>query len=325
MKTLLTFVTAVFLFMPSVFAQTVVYQEGFEGTPGVTTAGTQLWSLNTTLYNTGTKSYSAHIITAGDTSLLTTTSFSTIGHSFVLLEFSHICKIEFFDAGTIHVSNDNGATWTQLTETHYLGTSGFSAATGNKFTATAYTDWLPGNPTPPSNAWWKHEIFDISALAANATQVMVRFELRDMNNGTQFENWGWVVDDIKVTGAISELTPPTITLQAPILQDTAYTTGPYDIYADITDASGVAIARLVYDLNGGAKDTLVMVNTTGNTYYAEIPSFTYNNTVNYYVYAVDSSVSANHGQTQVYSFFIKKSLGSGQNVALTAVAAHSGG
>lgn len=198
-------------------------------------------------------------------------------------------------------------------------------ATGDKFTATTYASWNPGNPSPPLNTWWQTEIFDISALAANAAQVKVRFILRDMNNQTVFENWGWVVDDIKVTTAVSELQPPTITMLTPIIQDTVYTTGPYDILATITDTSGVAVAKVVYDVNGGTKDTLDMVKTTGNTYMATIPSFTYTNTVNYYIYAIDSTVSANKAQTTAYWFYIKKGLGAGNNVALTATSAHSGG
>lgn len=87
----------------SVEAQTVAFQEGFEGTPAVTTGGTQNWAVNTAFFKTGTKSYSAHIINAGDSSALTTNSFSTTGNSNVMLEFSHICKIEFFDAGEVYV------------------------------------------------------------------------------------------------------------------------------------------------------------------------------------------------------------------------------
>ena len=287
-------------------AQNIVFQEGFEGTPAVTSGGTPGWSLNTSFYNTGSNSYSAHIVNAGDSSVMITDVFSTTGNSFVMLEFSHICKIEFHDAGEIYVSNNNGMTWTKLTEVHYMGTSGFSAATGDKFTATSYLDWLPGNPSAPTNSWWKSELFDISAIAANSAQVRVMFMLRDMNNQTVYENWGWAVDDIKVTAAISELTPPTIVLQPPVLVDTVLHTGPYDIFAAITDASGVAYAALVYNVNGGTNDTIPMVNASGSTYMATIPSYTYTNTINYSVFAVDSSASANLGQSQVYSFYIKK-------------------
>src|SRR6187401_994937 len=69
----------------------------------------------------------------GDTCYLTTIPFSTLGHSTVILSFDQICKIEFFDAGTVQVSNDNGLTWTQLSAAQYLGNSNFPSQ-GNKFT-----------------------------------------------------------------------------------------------------------------------------------------------------------------------------------------------
>lgn len=200
MKKLFSFLVFAMSLSLGLYSQTTVYQEGFEGaTPSVTSAGTQPWSVNTTLYNTGTKSYSAHIVNPGDTSALTSTSFSTTGNTYVLLEFSHICKIEFLDAGTIWVSNNNGLTWTQLTESHYLGGGAFNSVTGNKFTSTTYSSWLPGILSTPANSWWQTEIFDISALASNSSQVLVKFLLRDINNGTQYDNWGWAIDDIKVT------------------------------------------------------------------------------------------------------------------------------
>ncbi len=293
-------------------SQTIVYQEGFEGaTSSVTTSGTQPWSVNTTLYNTGTKSYSAHIINPGDSSVLTTTSFSTIGNTYVLLEFSHICKIEFFDAGEIYVSANNGASWTQLTENQYLGSGNFTAATSNKFSATSYTSWLPGNSSVPTNGWWQTEIFDISAIASNTSQVMVRFILRDINNTTQFENWGWVVDDIKVTAAISELIPPVITQLPPLYGDTVYSAGPFVINATITDVSGIDTAYIVYTVNAGTPDTVGMVNTTGNTYTGSIPTQSFNSTICYKVVAVDGSVSHNTGYSPsagCQSFFNKQAM-----------------
>ncbi len=312
MKHLVFILVLFFVVFNVLHSQTIVYQEGFEGaTPSVTTSGTQPWSVNTTLYNTGTKSYSAHIINPGDSSVLTTTSFSTVGNTYVLLEFSHICKIEFFDAGEIYVSANNGASWTKLKEAHYLGTGSFSSTTGNRFTSTAYTSWLPGNSSVPTNGWWQTEIFDISAIASNTSQVMVRFILRDINNTTQFENWGWVVDDIKVTAAISELIPPVITQLPPLYGDTVYSAGPFVINATITDVSGIDTAYIVYTVNAGTPDTVGMVNTTGNTYTGSIPTQSFNSTICYKVVAVDGSVSHNTGYSPsagCQSFFNKQAM-----------------
>ncbi len=294
MKNLFTILTISLICSLGLRSQTIVYQEGFEGaTPSITTSGTQPWSVNTTLFHSGIKSYSAHIINPGDSSVMTTTSFSTVGNTYVLLEFSHICKIEFFDAGEIFVSSNNGASWTKLTETQYLGSGGFSAATGDKFTSTAYTSWLPGNPSIPTNGWWQTEIFDISALASNASQVLVRFILRDINNTTQFENWGWVVDDIKVTVAISELIPPVITHLPPMLADTVYSAGPFWVYTSIVDPSGIDTAYIVYTVNAGTPDTVGMTNTSGNLFSGSIPTQSFFSTICYKVVAVDGSISHN--------------------------------
>ncbi len=309
MKSTYIIFVAVFFLYATGFGQTVVYQEGFEGTPSVTTAGTQLWSLNTTLYNSGTKSYSAHIVNPGDSSVLTTQSFSTAGNLFVQLEFSHICKIEFFDEGTIWVSNNNGATWTQLTEPQYLGSGGFSASSGNKFTSTTYTTWLPGNPTPPTNTWWKDEVFNISNLVGNSAQVMIKFVLKDMNNGTQFDNWGWVIDDIKVTVSVDETIPPSISLASPILPDTVYNTGPFQVFAEVTDFTGIDTAMIVFTANGGTPDTVGMSLQSGNIYTGDIPSYTYNTIICYHIIAYDASTNANLGrypQTGCISFKVKQ-------------------
>lgn len=178
-------------------AQTIVFQEGFEGaSTSVTSGGLPGWSINDTLYSSGLKSFSAPNYLVGDSSVLITNAFSTLGSLVVSLEFSHICKISFMNAGIIYVSNDNGITWIQLTEAQYRGAGSFLAATGNKFSAVSYAAWLPGNPTKPNNTWWQDEVFDISSIAGNSANVRIKFVV---SNSTQPDTWGWAVDDIKVT------------------------------------------------------------------------------------------------------------------------------
>jgi hypothetical protein len=278
------------------YAQTIVYHENFElpsAGDSVASSGNPGWNVGTYLHNSGLRSDSSRTV-ANDSTYLTTVAFSTVGYSNVILQFSHICKIEFFDKASIEVSNNNGATWTQLTTAQYLGT-GFM--TNNLFSSSSYTDWLPSSPmTPPTNAWWKTEQFDLSSLAGNASQVKVRFKLKDGNGTGAGGNWGWVIDDIKLTTAVSELVPPTITLNAPLLQDTVYTTGPFAVSATITDASGVQWAKIVYKLNGATNyDTVAMANAGGNIWNGNIPSFTYNKKIWYHVVAADNSVAHNIG------------------------------
>jgi hypothetical protein len=314
-----------FLFCIIANSQTAMFEEDFEGTLAVTPGGVPSWSINTTLQVSGTNSYQ-NAVALNDSSWFVTEEIDLTGYNFVILEFEHICKIEFFDAAEIFISVNGGTSWTKLTQNEYLGVAQFGT-NGNKFTATSYPLlWLPSQHSePPTNAWWMNEQFDVSALAGNQSQVMFKFKLSDGNANGANANAGWFLDDIKVMAAIDELIPPVITMVPPVLQDTAFNTGPYEILAEITDASGIAEAKLVYNINGLNQDTLDMVIVSGDTYMATIPSFTYNNTINYYVYAVDSSTMANYAQSATYSFFIKQVLGSGQNIALTATSAQSGG
>jgi len=281
------------------YAQTIVYHENFELSSlgdSVVSSGNPGWNIGTYLHNSGLRSDSSHVA-VNDSTFLTTAAFSTVGYSNVILQFSHICKVEFFDNAIVQVSNNNGVTWTQLTAAQYLGTGQFGA-NGNKFASTSYTDWLPGTPNAtPTNTWWKTEQFDISSLVGNFSQVKVRFKLSDGNGTGAGNNWGWVIDDILVNGATSELVPPIIALNAPILdQDTVYTTGPFTISAEITDASGISWAKLAYKLNAASQyDTLVMTNTAGSTYTAQIPSYTYNNKIWYHIIAADNSPAHNIG------------------------------
>ncbi|MFC2101003.1 T9SS type A sorting domain-containing protein [Bacteroidota bacterium] len=184
-------------------AQTVLYHENFElpssadSVASAGTTGSSSWGISTSYFNSGSRSDTC-IITTADTTWLITSSFSTIGIYTVFLEFAQICKIEFFDAAEIEVSNNNGASWTKLTGNEYMGNGQFTA-NGNKFTSTSYQDWIPSNNNAiPTNAWWKDEKFDLSTLVANSANVKVRFMLRDANLSGAAGNYGWLLDDIRI-------------------------------------------------------------------------------------------------------------------------------
>ncbi|HLG02734.1 MAG TPA: hypothetical protein VI731_04005, partial [Bacteroidia bacterium] len=197
-------------------AQTIVFHEDFETADSVASSGSPTWGQEGVLQVSGSFSYRNQVATS-TASYLTTNAFSTIGNSFVLLDFEQICKIEFNDAGTVEVSNDNGTTWTQLTANEYLGVAAF-ATMGNRFASNSYSGaWVPGNNSAvPNNTWWWHEQFDISSLVSNAAQVKVRFKLSDINNNGSNSNYGWILDDVIVTASPSELNPPVIIQLNPI-------------------------------------------------------------------------------------------------------------
>ncbi|MFC2111404.1 hypothetical protein ACFLQ5_03020, partial [Bacteroidota bacterium] len=288
------------LFSLIINSQTLVFHENFEPSSGAdsvtsTSTGTTSWGISTNYYNGGIQCDSS-TVSQGDTLYLTSNAFSTTGNQFVILEFAQICKVEFFDAAIIEVSNNNGTTWTQLTGTHYLGTGNFATA-GNKFSSTAYTQWMPANNNAvPTNSWWKLEQFDVSSLLANSGQAKIRFTLIDVNNSGSAGNYGWLLDDIKITTALDELVPPVINLVSPILMDSVFQFGPFNVNASITDASGIDTAMLIYSRNNGSPDTVGMINNTGSSFFGVIdtvPAFSLLDTICYYVVAIDSSLVAN--------------------------------
>jgi len=294
MKKLTLTLIAIF-FTGLLYSQTVAFHENFElpsAADSVVSSGNPGWHVGTFLHNSGLRSDTSRVA-QNDSTFLTTNTFSTVGNYFVILQFSHICKVEFYDNAIIQVSNNNGATWTQLTGTQYLGTGQFTA-NGNKFASTSYSDWLPSQPmSMPTNAWWKTEQFDISAFAANSSQVKVRFKLSDGNGTGAGGNWGWVIDDIKVTMNYSEMNPPVITLVAPFYTGTVYSIGPFPVKAVITDASGIDTAKIFYKINNGAYTAVGMSVLNTDTFRGYIPPVSNLDTVCYYVYAQDASPNHN--------------------------------
>ncbi len=296
LSTLFTLISL--LISGSLISQSLVFQESFEmpsGADSVTSSGNPGWALSSNYHYNGSYCDTSYVA-VGDTCYLTTSSFSTNGNYFVLLEFAHICKIEFNDFAILEVSTDNGASWVQITGSQYLGSGQFGSQ-GNKFSSVSYVaDWQPTNNNAiPDSSWWKVEQFDLSSLASNASQVKVRFVLYDGNlNGSGY-NYGWLIDDIKVSVAYSELLPPTITLNQAVIDDTVFNTGPFNVSADIIDGTGIDTALLVYIVNGVNPDTLGLLNTSGDTYVADIPSYTYGNVICYHIVATDLSPAANVG------------------------------
>jgi hypothetical protein len=295
-------------------AQSIVFYENFEspsladsvastGTPGYSP-----WGINSRVSKTGINCDSA-TVSMGDTAYLSTITFSTLGMSFVSLTFSQICKIEFFDAAEIWVSTNGGITWQKLTQAHYTGSGQFSV-NGNKFTSTSYVDWLPGTPSAlPSNTWWKDESFDLSSVAANSSDVKVRFVLSDANNSGPAGNAGWYIDDIKVTAAPSELIPPVITMLTPVVQDTVYLSTPVNIRALLTDISGIDTALLVYTVHNVLTDTIGMSLFGTDSFQASIPFPGFGRTVSYKVIAYDASPAMNLASGPLISYFTKFSNG----------------
>ncbi|MFC1732329.1 GEVED domain-containing protein [candidate division KSB1 bacterium] len=182
---------------------------------------------------------------------------------------------------------------------------------GNKFSSVSYVnDWQPTVPTAiPANSWWKTELFDITTIASNASSIKVRFTLSDGGNPGPEGNYGWLIDDIKVTASYSELIPPVVVLVPPIWQDTAYVTGPYEVKANITDASGIDTAYIKYWVSNGASGTVGMNTIATDTFATSIPFYGFGKTIYYYVKAIDNSAAQNADSSSTYQFYCKYSTG----------------
>jgi len=290
----LLLVFTMLLFSSIINAQTVVkFFEDFETIPiDLTSSGSTVWDTTNSYQYYGQNSIHSKVNVIGDSSKLTSNAIDITGYSNISLSFSQICKVNFFNSGYVEVSTDNGLTWTLLTGTEYRGTGNFSSV-GNKFTATSYSDWLPSDPyATPTNTWWKNETFNLNNYAGNYTNFMFRFSLLDRDSVGGFFNYGWLIDDVKLTVSNGELDPPTISLLNPILVDTIFGTGPFDINAMIVDSSGISDARVIYTING-VVDSVNMINVSTDHYLGTIPSQVYETTVSYYIRAIDSSVNSN--------------------------------
>ncbi|HPF01401.1 MAG TPA: hypothetical protein PKY63_12100, partial [Bacteroidales bacterium] len=289
----------------SLQAQTTVLSEDFETLPlDLTSSGSGNWERTTLLAAGGTYSDTATAVLSGH-SYLTTPSFSTLGNYMVRLEFDQICKIELFDGGYIEYSLDGGTTWIVVTSTYYQGSGSMAS---NKFTANSYTStWVASDfDTIPNNTWWKHETFELGSLVGNQANVMLRFRLSDLNNNGANTHYGWALDNVLITMALSESTPPSITQLPTIWQDTLYQTGPFEVKAKINDLSGIDTAYVVYTINGGANNYVGMNMLNVDTFAATIPAQAYNTRIDYFVVAVDGSIAANADSSAAKWFYTKK-------------------
>ena len=275
------------------FAQTTLFSEGFEGatnqfTTSAASSTTASWTLNTTLANTGINSFQGPVIIS-DTLWLESSAFSTVGFPTVNLSFSHICKVDFFDRALVQYSIDNGATWITANTTNYLGSASFI---GNSFSSVSYLDWQPGAPAAiPTNSWWKTDQFNLPA-ASNLAQVKIRFTVIDSDNNGSLGNYGWVVDNVIVTGAPCELIPPVLT-NGIDLSGLQYTTNPLAIGINATDASGIASVKAFYTINSGLLDSTVLSLSSGSRFTGTLSGFQIGDTVCYYYQAIDNTTCGN--------------------------------
>ncbi|MBS3767760.1 MAG: choice-of-anchor J domain-containing protein [Candidatus Cloacimonetes bacterium] len=151
------------------------------------------WTLNNTLY-TSSDSSAWNDYTANNNNLLTQTCYMDLTAKVnVYLQFNHIAKTQAeHDSCLVEISTDNGATWTKLPASTYMGLSN-EYASDLCFWESSYDDWGTEDETP-TNVWWKEEIFDLSSYNYSEN-ALVRFRLV---SDQVTEKYGWLIDDIEI-------------------------------------------------------------------------------------------------------------------------------
>ena len=151
------------------------------------------FNLSTTLSVSGSHSvHNAYQANSEDViSEMGTMNLSNTTHP--VLDFWHIAKLESpaYDKGFVEITTDNGATWTALDDSLYLGES--VNYSNGYFDETSYSAWGGASNTSPDSTWWKMERFSLEPF--KTTTVSFRFRL-SADAGTQHD--GWRIDDIAV-------------------------------------------------------------------------------------------------------------------------------
>lgn len=206
--------TAVLFLLFTVSSKAQVFHENFEVADSVSswTNGGPGWAPNSRIPYSGSFCDSATITGIGDTIMLTTNPFSTLGMGNVYLYFHHIAKIEALDGGTIEISTDGGLNWLQLMDNagnpwgwnncKYYGGGPFIWLS-SKFQEVYYAGWYPGDSLAvPGSSWWRREVLDLSAYFSNLPDVRLRFVLRDNDANGSAGRAGWYIDDIYITSIL---------------------------------------------------------------------------------------------------------------------------
>ncbi len=273
------------------FSQSNCYfEENMDTIDVVTSTPVNAWVKNTRLAFTGNGCDSASIQN-GVTTYLETDPIDLSGYFYVTLTYRQICRIDFFDRGDVEISIDGGVTWSQLAPAQFDQTLPDAAAfSGQGYWSSATTlDWLPGDVTTiTDNSMWHLARFDLSQYGG-ATDFRLRFKSSDANGGGSGGYPGWFIDDICIQAAVCELVPPTITFNNGYPQGTVYNLGPFNITAQINDASGILVATCDYTVNNGAPNSLPMTDMGNGVFTVSLPAVNDSDTICYTITAIDNS------------------------------------
>jgi hypothetical protein len=314
MKRFLILVVGIFLAISAHSQSVQTWTEDFDSTVNFIATPSGSWNLNSTYYapnSTGTNPkscFGAVPHTLGSTIILQTPVYDFSTMNFIILRFNQICKVSAMDTVLIQYQESGTNIWTNLPEATYMGkaanynTSGFNAA--------SYPDWQANDSTvtPQNNTWWKEETFDLSTDLRYG-YFSFRFVIkRGKIQGTQ-QSYGWLLDNFEITAATHPIRVPTVEFLSPLVKDTVYRTGDWEINAQVkTNTTAPIVAPwLVWTKtqNGvSVNDSVLMTKANGDSLWkANIPKYELGTTVTYYIIGKDTFgnyATASSGYTIAY-------------------------
>jgi hypothetical protein len=280
----------------SVSAQSgMVITENFDGnTNTFTSSPASAWKVDKNYYVSSPNSIRGAVPNmVGDITTLTSPVYDFSNYAYVLLRFSHICKVSPLDIVRVEYKT-SGQGWQVIPASTYKGKAIGYLFTG--FNTNSYVEWMLGDSlTLPSQSWWKEEVFDVAFETGTEDEVQFRFVIQHTNvTGTQI-SYGWLIDNIEIIAASYEVLPPIVEMIAPFVQDTVYGTGPWEINAEVKSQISARIEnpllKYTATLNGilVANDSILMTRVSGDSLWkAAIPQFTVGTEVHYSITGKDS-------------------------------------
>jgi len=296
---------------------------------------------NLPLYKSPTRSFHTPVYSTNGNATATTPAIPLsspgVDVNYVYFDFDHICKVHQLDNATAYYSvaygvdadgNYQWTTWSQLSfasassDFYYGDAKGTSNIIGGKFSHEAYSQWNANDiSATPTNAWWRHEMFDMTSLIFSGanTPTHIRFQFRinkvtPASSGTQ-NCAGWYIDNLQVRLSNCELIKPAITMQAPYYYNTnnsfVNNVGPYTIKAKLFDNDTIDESKVLfwYSINSGdtvhvsnnGAFTSNVLNANGHTIMAQwvLPTICYQDTIRYHIYLEDT-----HGSSTRFDTFL---------------------
>ncbi|MBR4511716.1 MAG: hypothetical protein IKO59_02850, partial [Bacteroidales bacterium] len=243
-------------------------------------------------------SYAAHgyvPYASGDTAELITPYFDCQQYEYVILKFSHICKVLPSDICQIMYQEKGlgvNYKWRPIPNDAYKGKfTGYKANLA--FDHGSYSEWKANDTfAQPASGWWKEEIFDLSNYAGYS-EVRFKFVIRKGSYPGSFIAAGWYVDDVQLLCAAHAIQPPVVAFTSNIA-DTVFTTGPFVVNAKVaTRTNGHILTPYLHTVtlySGKSKhDSIKMKATTGDSMWtATIPQQYFGTSVQYYIIGRDT-------------------------------------